>query len=473
MTNMFKKTLLAAAIAGVSSSALAVDITTAAGDDGDGNPVAVSFSAQGVAAIANNQLDTDPAAVQFTAGASYAVNDVIRITVTGADIDTTNSAPTLTVSDAGGEVGADAEIGFLSYDGNEMIFRVTSVQSGDAGFGSGDTMDLTGLVLEADSAGSSISVEYAAETNSGLPIDNTGTTSAEVVTIDEQFEAAVDTAFDGVIDVSEQRVLFDDAGTTDVLTLEITDNATQQLAVTAGEIVHTIYGNFSDLVDDNGDALTAAAFASAAANAGSGEADDTFAYEFAEDMQSITITQTVVNAVDDLVDVTFDVDGGSAAAASAIATQDFTADVSVTDGADPAETFASFTGVDVGEWTLNGAEAYVPYMPYGQNISQVLYVTNNGSQTGDITVDIRDEAGNVTSNVNVGQAAPGITKITSEVLAAVEEATGKNLNPLTGTGSEKVALTIVVNAPSDDIEVYSSYNVNGNDRGYISNSSNR
>lgn len=465
MTNMFKKTLLAAAIAGVSSSALAVDITTAAGDDGDGNPVAVSYSAQGVAAISDNQLDTDAAAVVFTLGASYAENDVIRVSVDGATIDTTNSAPVLTAA-AGAGAATTASVGFLSFDGDEMIFRVTSIPDQ---LGTDNTLTLSGLVLEADSASDSISVEYAAETNSGLPIDNTGTTSAEVISIDDQFAAEVTTAFDGVIDVAEQRVLFDDAGTSDDLVIGLTDNAgTQQLPVTANELVHTIYGNFSGLVDDNGDALTAAAFVTAA-----GGTDDTFTAEFAEDMQSVVLTQTVVGgAVDATATVTFDVDGGSGAAAEAIATQDFTADIAVTDGADPAETFASFAGVDIGEWTLNGAEAYIPYMPYGKNVGQILYVTNNGSQTGDITVDIRDEAGNVTSNVNVGQAAPGITRIAGSVLTAVEEATGKSLSAASGTGSEKVALTIVVNAPSADIEVYSAYNVNGNDRGYVSNSSN-
>ncbi|MGM0906958.1 MAG: hypothetical protein ACQEVQ_10555 [Pseudomonadota bacterium] len=469
MTNMFKKTLIAAALTSMSSAALAVDIQTAAGDDGDGNPNAFSYSAQGVAAIANGELNTNAATVVFVLGASYAENDVIRIKVSGGDIDTAASNPQLAAA-AGTGAATTADIGFLSYDGDELIFRVASIPDQ---LGADNELTLSGLVLDSETVTDSVSVEYSAETNSGLPIDNTGTTAAQVISIDEQFEAAVDTAFDATIDVGSQRLQFDAAPLTqDSLTLELTNNG-GELEVTPAEIVHTIYGDFSGLVDDNGDALTAGAFVTAAP-AGADADPDTFAgYEFAEDMQSVSFVQTVNTEVAEQAVVTFDVDGGAGAAAEAISTQTFTADVQFTDGADPAEVFAEFEGVDAGEWTLNGAEAYIPYMPYGANISQVLYVTNNGTQTGDITVDIRDEAGELTSNVVVGQAAPGTTKITSDVLAAVEAATGKTLDPQNANGSEKVSLNIVVNAPEDDVEVYSAYNVGGSDRGLVINSSNK
>ena len=44
----------------------------------------------------------------------------------------------------------------------------------------------------------------------------------------------------------------------------------------------------------------------------------------------------------------------------------------------------TLSSVNLGEWELNGFQAFVPYMPYGPGIGQVIYIVNRGPQAGDI-----------------------------------------------------------------------------------------
>lgn len=121
-------------------------------------------------------------------------------------------------------------------------------------------------------------------------------------------------------------------------------------------------------------------------------------------------------------------------------------------------------------WELNAATAMIPYMPYGAQgsanvIDQIVYVTNKGEAVGDITVDVWDEAGDlILDGVMVGETkANGITNIGPAL---------KNLVDGTNTFNQKARIRVIANVPQDDMEVYSAYNVRGNDRGLVINNSN-
>ena len=43
---------------------------------------------------------------------------------------------------------------------------------------------------------------------------------------------------------------------------------------------------------------------------------------------------------------------------------------------------------DPGIWTINGAQVYIQYMPFGTNISRIIYAANNGLINADATADI-------------------------------------------------------------------------------------
>jgi len=119
-----------------------------------------------------------------------------------------------------------------------------------------------------------------------------------------------------------------------------------------------------------------------------------------------------------------------------------------------------------GSWRLNGASAIIPYMPYSDTDSQIIYVTNLGNQAGDIMVEAVDNNG-VQYDLGVIGVAEGkkITKLTNEIAAELN-AKYKTLNNTTDDFAGKIALLITVNAPASDIQVYASYNVD-TVRGYV------
>ena len=43
---------------------------------------------------------------------------------------------------------------------------------------------------------------------------------------------------------------------------------------------------------------------------------------------------------------------------------------------------------DPGIWTINGAQVYIQYMPYGTNISRIIYAANKGLINADATADV-------------------------------------------------------------------------------------
>jgi hypothetical protein len=117
---------------------------------------------------------------------------------------------------------------------------------------------------------------------------------------------------------------------------------------------------------------------------------------------------------------------------------------------------------DPGAWTINGAQVYIQYLPYGANLSRIVYVANSGVGPATVSGTVYHD-GN-THECALGVAGPrAVTEFTGAVDACVAGA---------GVASGRVALRLTAAAPERDIEVYSAYNVGGNDRGTVVNTSN-
>jgi len=117
---------------------------------------------------------------------------------------------------------------------------------------------------------------------------------------------------------------------------------------------------------------------------------------------------------------------------------------------------------DPGVWTINGAQVYIQYMPYGTGISRIVYAANSGVINADGTVDVIAN-GSTTTCAIPAVAAKTVTLLSALVDACVAGA---------GITNGRVALLMTFTAPDVDIEVYSAYNVGGNDRGTVVNTSN-
>ncbi|CAB0151177.1 hypothetical protein PSI9734_01590 [Pseudidiomarina piscicola] len=153
--------------------------------------------------------------------------------------------------------------------------------------------------------------------------------------------------------------------------------------------------------------------------------------------------------------------------------------------------------VDAGEWTVNGSVTSIPYMPYSAQsasgeltaISQIIYVTNESRDPGfdDATIGgPNDTDGPVPDNNDVDRiiwvdamaedgtmygpytltalANPGVTAIAGEIREML-------FNDGALATSGKFSLTINVADYPTNVSIYSAYNVNGSDRGWVQNDS--
>lgn len=153
-----------------------------------------------------------------------------------------------------------------------------------------------------------------------------------------------------------------------------------------------------------------------------------------------------------------------------------------------------------GEWTVNGSVTHIPYMPFSKQadsgqvtpVSQIIYVTNDLRDPGFDDVlpcgnpDSCNGEGPAPVNPNVDRiiwveamaedgtiygpyqldalANPGVTPIAGEIREFLFQDGALNSNG-------KFSLTVNVADYPTNISVYSAYNVNGSDRGWVQNDS--
>ena len=117
-----------------------------------------------------------------------------------------------------------------------------------------------------------------------------------------------------------------------------------------------------------------------------------------------------------------------------------------------------------GNWTLNGFQAFLPYMPYGPSISQVIYLVNRGSQSGALIVDWVDQNGNSETLGTVATLGPNTTMSIGPMINAAL--------PMDQRTSGRLGLTITANVPAADVQINAQYNDSGN-RAFVLHEDNR
>jgi hypothetical protein len=450
MKKLIKTTLLAAAIAVAGGNAVAGTLAV----------TLQTHSTEGIEGLTTKQTSES---ISYTLGAAYAVGDTITFTFNGDVISSTEFASQINVaavdSATASEAIAGLALGLLNTDETTVSYRVTTVTQPDDTPGDGGTEYTDRTTLGATATMGSISYTAASLTDGDLNMKVSSNTSnggsldsdatGTLATKKTQFgSAAMSTVFDNVIDVSTARKTFVGV-TTDTMSWMITNPDTSG------------YLNLATINTDSGTTVTVTGGTGklsglATANfsvAGSGavtytEASDQIAIVYSGDVTSDTLTFTAPVDSD----------------AAVLNTQSFSATVvyNYTTAAGAAATKTVGSNLSAGAWTLNGAVVVVPYMPYSSNASQILYLTNTGTQTGDILVTAFDIDGNDYDLGVVASSEGGkLIKIATLIKTALEAK---------GFSAGKLTLTITVEVPKDDIIVYASYNVGGSDRGFVNTS---
>jgi hypothetical protein len=462
---MFKKTLLALAVAATSTTALAAaDIKT--------NTVNRVISSEGSASLTKVEANV----VEVVLGAEYAVGDILTFTFSGADLDVSGSTLPVSVTPVLKDTNDTMTLGLLSSTATTLTYRVTELTydgltdettvGAKVTFAAGDLLFTASSVLASGAA----TVVYAAETSTGIDIDQSATKgTASIFSVASQFSGSVTSDLDAVIDVNVQRLAFEGSSVVDTITLTPknttattgTPSITYDYQATPTKYTYTIDGDFAFLdTDADKDGVQTTKVTTSVGS-----------------VKSITSSAiTVEHTATAPVTISIDVSGKTATKAdAALATQTFTADIDVayTDhgtDSDPSTVTGSKAGAKnlannaaAGEWTLNGANVTIPYIPFGDDVAVIMRATNTGTQTGDLTVRYMLEGVDTEwqeISVSVADLAPGVTNIRDAVMDAIESDAG--------TSKGKVAIDLTVNAPSNDITVYAAYKVlSEKDRGFV------
>ncbi len=445
---MFKKTLVASALAlAAFSSNAAVNAITG-----------VEVSQEGAAGQASIAV---PNAV-VTLAAEYAVGDEVTFTVSGAQFDVTNSAPSLVVGFDAGQPnnGGDeaATAGILNVSATSVTFRISAQDAGAAAGISyvGGTLTLSGMVLTTSTvldATGKIDVTYGAVTGlSNTPIDTAGTLTDTAVTVVAQYAATTTKPLNGIIDVNNDRQQFtagNDTTTTDVLVVTPTDAAPAVHPGVYTGATYVIKGDFSWMETD-GDAGIDAGELTAAFGVANGS-DDTFASTINADATEITVVATDGGGNDvEAATFTFTV-AGKGDDSAVLEVQDFTVDTTLNfnTAAAVATTKALQTDASAGSWTLNGAQAFYNYVPVGfSGLQNNLVFSNSGIKDGEVVIEAFDTDGNDYGPVTITDMLMGGTNmtLTSPMIQ----------NYLSVPSGTRLSVTVTINAPDNDVK-FSGY----------------
>jgi hypothetical protein len=400
--------------------------------------------------------------ITVTFGNNLTYQDDILITLPGTVSVAPTVTPALVVC-----APASSAVGYVTTVAGGWNFRVTSV----TGVNLGDSCAFQGLqVTPASLATATGEIDYKAlRFQTGQLVDAANTKNA--VQVKSQFAITTQQKLNGIIDVNNDREQFA------VLESVAPGNA----AAPAGYLNDTL--NFTTTVDGGGLVFTAPTVAPTATKVeivgdwawvdGSDTGSTCDVAEFGAVLNgyagwTVSSTSTcamlVLNETYPLAANTsvnqgwIDVPG-----TKALNPTDFVGNAEwsyiLTGGSATGKTGYAW---DPGAWTINGAQVYIQYMPYGENISRIIYAANSGVQAG--VVDATIYYNGNTYNCALGSApAKTVTELSGPINTCVANS---------GITSGKVAILLTFTAPDKDIEVYSAYNVGGDDRGTVVNTSN-
>lgn len=373
---MFKKTLLAAALATSAFGAnAAITISSTSQDvSSQGLPltkaqtltsVVVKLAAADVSAFTNGaklQLKFDGAFVSSAPSAPAYADPAVLATAfgTGGGVVLPGfAAPTITSSTVTTALNTTPTLGT---GGANIAASLSAAIAGDT-----ITFSNIPLLLASADVGSKVNITATLLTSTDVSVTSTASAPTEVAEVKNQFAAKVKTKADAKIDVANSRLTFESKAKTDTIVLDTDTVGTGATATTAKV---TVKGDFSDDITKANDGTNDYAMNTAKTEA-------TYTY-------TASTSPTVAAFLNQDTTLTFTVDG-----VDEIAPRSFTTsvDLGYTDAESSARTQALATDSSAGSWTLNGDSAYISFLPFGDKYSQSVTVTNTGTVSGEMSVD--------------------------------------------------------------------------------------
>jgi len=447
---MFKKTLLAAGLFGVASTAFGATLHS-----GVDKNVALAVEVPSIQAVATADKVTIAGPV-LVLGANYGTGDTITATYSGAAFDSSFSFPTTSIgsvqaTDGGSGTPATCgaiNIAFAGLSGSVATFTVGAV--------TGDTIDCTLALPAVDVDGASLaaadSLSLAITTSRGFgaleSIAATKLADVGLAEITATITTGVDTTFDQIVDVNKDRYEFS-SGTNDVAAIVIGD-ATGGAVLEATSLV-SISGDFGWAAVT--DAVTGVVSYNAAemgvVASGTGvlgtvtRTGSLFSF-VATTAGTYTVTLTPQNKTKAMTLPAGDFNVSTALKYKNGVTGD---DVVHTD---------TVTGT-LGKWVLNGASITAHGVSNSPSVTPMIWIQNGGSSNGAISGSVYCN-GNTITIADLGMAAPYANTKVGEAIQAAVDADGSC--PISNT---RYDATVTVNGPADEITMNASYKVTAAD----------
>jgi S-layer protein Slr4 len=420
--------------------------------------------------------DLGSTAVTARLNAEYALNDTITFTFACACLVDTSLPSTLTSTTAGGQTLTFA---LLNSSADAATYRVTNRANSASTKNLEVTLPNT-VKVDMSKAASGVSVAFSAATSSGAAFDTSLTfdptttdfaASKTLVTVSNQFAGSVVTSLDGIIDVNPAAgttpLTTFTTGTSDVFTVKTHQaTVTTTFAKTAdvSAVTYTLSGDFSWATEarkasvftpscpsgSTASAVTLVASATGSVSWNCVGRDAVGESSSSGGSSSLTINAAGQTGLTALPTATFTV-------ASSTSYFSPSGQSGATGTTTSSSTIAANTAA--GSWTINGAQIFVPYMPYGSTIDQVIYVANKSSVTGDISVQYIGT--DTTSVVNLGKVGSVSGRSTLNISPLIKAAL-----PAAAQASGRLAFIITINAPANDVDILASYRI-GDDRAFV------
>jgi hypothetical protein len=455
---MFKKTLLALALAGTAVSAnAATSVDTSTTD-------ALTISSQGLPATKAVKLVAVANAAGLEALAGTATNEYFKIGLKATDNTVIVAGSRLVVNVTGAffanpatAIASTADADVDSGD-NDETFTVNATDSTSTKL----VITLGGTLTIADddfirlgnieliTTGSSVKFDTVIETASKVAVSSTASAAQEVAKISDQWSAGVVTdvltpttsgVLNNQIDVGDSRKTFVGGVTSDTLTFDVNTIASS-VSATPTSVVAKIVGDFTGVKT-----VTASTNSEAAVtykvNTGKTEATATYTTTTGTTAAEILNNQTIVT----LALYT----AASEKVALEVRNFNLDLDAAYTDAESNASSIELLSAANAGSWALNGVSITNEYMPYGPNTAMIIQATSTFNEDASLSISYQNQAtGKMVTLTDIGTVkANSVTKLGSIVSDAIMADSG--------TESGKTRIVYTVNAPTGKVKLFTGF----------------
>lgn len=442
---MFKKSLMALALASLSTASLAGTVSLR--DAAFASVTAPDISVEGWAAAADKKIAAGngwaaATIVSINADTSYVANDVVIVTVTNGVFDTTVTPTVTTAATTAAAADAPAKATLLDFsDSTTLRLRLGDAVAKDA------VIRIAGLKVTATSAAKDAEVKLASSvlsSNATIGTYDKGT-AVKVAEFSQQFVPTINTKLNAQVSTGAGRQQFTGTDTlTDVLKVTIANDTGLNSAITATEVNYTLAATSLSFAMDYdakpaGDAngkLSSTELKKAFVPTSGVGIDDTLTLSINEGYTALSVKNVPTGTIDAL-ELTTTVVGKDKAGSELVAPQSFALTGKVKH-AGGEFTVAGLDAVSVGSWSLDGSTGDIKFLPFGPEYAQSVTVTNSGTVVGAITAEIFHDGKTYSKKLTATAAANAVTNISAELRAFAAE------NSV--VGDARIRLTI--NAPS-------------------------